>query len=120
MTEKIYKQKGFPMALFAALLIISIALVTEYFKSLFVHETGNISAFGSLGVLLAIGLVLKWKYVREILKFAVSLSLCFMIFILLNSRQEFLLPLAVLTLAICVVLYLITFSKDVRTYCSNK
>src|SRR5687768_15885226 len=67
MQRRIYDQKGFYHTLLAAVLVTAVALVTHFRKDLFVYETGNIRFFGSLGILLAIGLLLKWRKVREIL-----------------------------------------------------
>lgn len=67
MNEKFYQQKGFYQTLLTSILIISISLITQYKKTLFVQETGNFKIYGSLGMLLAVGLLLKWKFVREIL-----------------------------------------------------
>lgn len=120
MKTKFYQEKGFFLTLLTSILIISIALLTEYKKTLFVHETGNFKIFGSLGVLCAIGLLLKWKYVRQILGVIVLIALVGIIFIMTGTSKEFLLSYSILLTALVLVAYFLFLSRSVRNYVSNK
>jgi hypothetical protein len=106
--------------LLAAMIIISIVTVTAYQKALFIHETGNIKIFGSLGIVLAIGLVLKWKYVRVILMAALMLLIWSMILILFFTDSEFMVSFGILLIAMVVAFYLITFSPSIKSYYNKK
>lgn len=120
MKNKFYQEKGFYHTLLATILVISITLITEYKKTLFVHETGNIKLLGGLGALLAIGLLLKWKYVREILGTLVLMVLFAVIFIMVGTTKEFLLAYSILLTALILIVYLLFFSKSVKEYSSSK
>ena len=121
MNNKFYKQKGFLITLITTLLIISIALITEHKKEFFVHENGNIKVFGSIGITLAIGLLLKWRFVREILGFLVLISIIGFIFInIISSNHDFLVANIILILGLIIVFYLLIISKSVKNYMNNK
>ncbi len=116
MKQKIYQQEGFLVTFIVALLVISISLITEHSQSLFVHETGNIRYFGSFGIILSIGLLLKWRYARIILGFLTLLALIITILILVKTEQEFLLAYTILTIALLFASYLLWFSKALKIY----
>ena len=66
MNLKFYQQKGFKATLCAAIILIAIPIVTDLYKEYFVSETGHFKIMGGLSIILAIGLLAKWKFVRHI------------------------------------------------------
>lgn len=67
--------------LFAALTVVSIILLITvflpfYFKTWFVHETGNIRILPAIGPILALGLLLRWR-VRKLLLGFFAIGFCF-------------------------------------------
>lgn len=66
--QALRNQTGFRHAVVAASLVIFISLLTNFQKELFVSETGHMQVFGGgLGVILAVGLVLRWRFAHSIL-----------------------------------------------------
>jgi len=120
MNEALYLQKGFLSTLFTSVLIISIAVATDYFDSLFVPETGKLKIFGGIGIILAVGLVFKWKYVRFILSIIASIAFLGVIAILTVASVQFILPLSILLAALTLITYFLLFSKSVKTYVDRK
>jgi hypothetical protein len=120
MKEKFYQKKGFYQSLFTSVLIIAIAVITDRFKTLFVPETGNLKLFGGIGIILALGLLLKWKYVRQILAVLVLIALFAMIFILINTSSEFILNQSILLIALAVASYFLILSSSVRNYVKSQ
>lgn len=120
MYQNIHKQKGFYWTLFIALLIISIALITEFKKTLFVHESGTFGIFGIGGIILAIGLVLKWKYVRQILGVISMVWISFLTYLINDPSNEYLLAHGTLIIILVLILYLITFLEPLRYYVNHK
>lgn len=116
MNKKFYQQKGFYLTLLTSILIISISLITQYKKTLFVQETGNFKIYGSLGMLLAVGLLLKWKFVREILGVLSLIVIASTVWIMLNGNKEFLISYGILLIVLIIVLYLLIFSKSVKGF----
>lgn len=114
--REIHKKDGFYLTLLIALLIVSIALVTQYQKALFVEETGNIKIFGGLGILLAIGLVLRLKYVREILGAMTLLTVVLTTMTMINIGAEFYIAYGILLAALVAILSLLAFSQSVSNY----
>ena len=112
--------KGFYLTLITAILVTAISLLTEYKQELFVPESGNLKFFGGVGIILSIGLLLKWKYVREILGVLVVFSLFAMAFIFLRSESKFLIPRLGLFLSFGLIAYLLIFAKDLREYIEGK
>lgn len=120
MNEALYRQKGFLSTLFTTLLIISIAVATDYFDALFVPETGNIKIFGGIGIILAVGLIFRWKYVRYILGVISFVALFAMIFFISFASEPFILPLSILLAALALITYYLLFSKSLKTYVDRK
>lgn len=120
MKEKLYQRKGFVPTLLTTILIIAIAIITKQFKTLFVHESGNLKVFGVLGILLAIGLLLRWKYVRQILGVIVLLVTALISYRIFNVEQEFLLSHSILLASLIVIFYFLIVSKSVKYYIENE
>jgi len=120
MNKALYSQKGFWSTLLTSLLIISIAIATEYFETLFVHETGNIKIFGSIGIVLALGLIFKWRYVRTILSVFSFIALLLSILIVFDASEAYLIPRSILLATLALITYLLIFSKSVKAYAIRK
>jgi hypothetical protein len=119
--KKYYTREGFVPTLIAAMLIVSIALITQFRKDLFVEESGSLKVFGTLGILLAVGLVLRWRRMREIMGVIVGLSLLMMVPILvMTANTRFFFNYVILSILLSVTLYLLIFSKAVKNYISAK
>lgn len=121
MKTKFYQEKGFFLTLITSILIILIILIIDYKKTLFVQETGHLKILGGgLGIILSIGLILKWKYVRQILSVLVLLSLVAVIVIAIGSTKEFLISYFLLISTLILIAYLLLFSKSVTDYINDK
>ena len=65
-----------------ATIIFTITFLSNFSKELFVEQSGKFEIFGNnLGFILVIGLLWKWKYIREI----VSVLTLFVIFVIISS-----------------------------------
>lgn len=62
MKLKFYQQKGFVATLIVAIILIVIPIVTDVYEELFVPETGHFKIMGGLTIIIAIGLLAKWKF----------------------------------------------------------
>ncbi len=113
MKEKFYQQKAFYWTLLTSILIITVSLLTHYEKV--VLGTGNAKVYGSLGIVFAIGLLLKWKFVREILAVITLLGLVGLIFITFSSK-ELTQSNGILGIALLIISYLLLFCKPVTSY----
>lgn len=120
MKKRFYYQEGFLSTLLTAILIFSIAIVTEYFKHFFVAETGNIKIFGGLGILLALGLLLKVRYTRQILSVFAFLAIVVIVFMIYISHIAFIYAHSTLLLALGLIAYLLIFSGSVKKYVEAK
>ncbi len=120
MKKKIYYQEGFLSTLLTTILVFSIAMATEYFKHFFVQDTGNIKIFGGIGILLALGLLLKVKYTRQILSVITFLAIAMTVFMIYWSDKEFVYAHSTLLVALGLVAYFLVFSTSVITYVSRK
>jgi hypothetical protein len=119
MTVKMYQRAGFTQTTIAALLVTLVSLINYLDKDLYVHETGNIKIFGGAGLLLATGLLLRWRYVRIILGILASISLFGLILITvttIGSSVDFVVPRIILLSMLAFIAYLTLFSKAVKTY----
>ena len=121
MNTKFYQVRGFYPTLLAAILVITIDVITQHFKTLFVGEGGHIKLLGGgIGIILAIGLFLKWKYARPILATLVAIGVVVVVFLLFTVSTEYLLAYAILLAAQILTSYLLIFSKDVKYYVEGK
>jgi hypothetical protein len=116
MKVKFYKEKGFYLTLLTSTFIILIAFVTQHYKNLFVPVTGNIKIIGGIGVLLAIGLLFKVRYTRQLLAIIILFAIIGVISIMLNSGKEFILAYSILLLTLGFIEYQLFFSIPVLRY----
>lgn len=113
--EKFYQQKGFWITLLTAILIVSVKLLTSFKYTLFVEEDGSFSMFGNGGILLAAGLLLKWKHIRKILIVSVFFGLCICIGYAFNPDSPYHLNYMLLGIVLIGISYLL-FSDSVKKY----
>ena len=99
-----------------ATIIFTITFLSNFSKELFVEQSGKFEIFGNnLGFILVIGLLWKWKYIREI----VSVLTLFVIFVIISSVvmiKSLSIPIFVLLVAMSISFYLTTFSANVKEY----
>ncbi len=95
-------------------------MATEYFKHFFVQDTGNIKIFGGIGILLALGLLLKVKYTRHMLSIITFLAIAMTLFMIFWSGKEFVFAHSTLLVALGLVAYLLVFSGSVKKYVEKK
>ena len=120
MNQALYRQKGFLSTLFTSLLIIAIAVVTDYFDTLFVPETGKLKIFGGIGIILAVGLIFKWKHVRLILSIISVGALIMLIPFASMTHEPYIIPRLILSVALALSTYFLLFSKSVKAYVARK
>ncbi|MRT94578.1 hypothetical protein [Ancylomarina sp. 16SWW S1-10-2] len=120
MKKQFYNQEGFLSTLFTVVLIFAIAIATEYFDSLFVHDTGHIKIFGGIGVVLAIALLFRLKFVRYILSIITLLAIVATLFMLYGSGGEFVYAHSVLLVSLSLIAYFLVFSNSVQNYVGRK
>jgi hypothetical protein len=114
MNLKMYQRAGFTQTLVAALLLVLVCQISR-FKYLFVPETGNIRILGNFGLLLALGMLLRWRYVRVM----VGILMCPALLMLsygASPSQEFFLSYLALMFVVGLIIYFTLFSKAVKTY----
>lgn len=102
----------------AAILLI-ITILTKFYKELFVNPSGNIEIFGNLGFLLAIGLIWRWKYIRQTVSVLTLLALLAMTMALVMA-QSLSMPFLMLMLGMGIAFYLATYSSTVRLFLNEK
>ena len=113
MEGKFYHQKAFYWTLLTSILIISVSLLTYYEKVLL--GIGSMKIYGSLGIVFAIGLLLKLKFVREILALITLTGLAGLIFITISGK-ELTLTNSLLGIALLLIACLLLFCKPVNNY----
>lgn len=119
MNTQIVNQKGFKEIVAVTILIIAVSLLTFIKKELFVHESGTMQVYGSIGVLLAFGLLLKWKYARPILLFITGFWIIVTFFSgrLLFMEEDIDRAINNLILGgILIVIFLLLISKPLKTF----
>src|SRR5882672_10544373 len=103
MNLKMYQRRGFAQTLVATLLLILVCQI-EKFKYLFVPETGNIRMLGNFGLLLALGMLLRWRYVRVFVGILICIALLALSYVPLPS-QEFFLQHRALMFVLTLIIY---------------
>jgi hypothetical protein len=116
MNKKLYQRKGFYHALFTSVLIFFIVLGIEIFKMELIPETGKLKYPDFIVLILALGLVLRWKHVRQILGVISSFASVLIIFSIITSSKEFILARSLLLLALVLVSYLLVVSRALKNY----
>ncbi len=119
MKIKFIEQKGFIPTLIASILLIFISTVHNYAKDYFVPETGNFKLLGGLGLVLAVGLLLKWKYVRQISAVVSGFLMTTVVIIGIFAGSQFLTSYIILATAL-LLLFMLLLSKPVIEYAKSK
>lgn len=113
MKEVFNQQKAFYWTLLTSLLIIIVSVLTLYEKN--IVGTGNLKVYGSVGTILAIGLLFKVTFIRKILAFISLIGLIGLIFISISSHNLSLSNIG-LGITLLVISYLLLWSKHVYNY----
>lgn len=110
---------GKTQAYIVAAIIIGVSLLTQFQKTWFVEPTGHISVFGNVGALLAIGLIFRWKYIREILSVMMIMAIigCISSIYMSNFNS---ISMFVLLAAFSVSFYFLAISNNLKTYVGNR
>lgn len=111
-------QKGRIEIIFVALFIMAVTLLSNFSKELFVESTGNYKVFGNLGLLLALGLLLKWKYVRFFSAFSIFAAIIGSLYAVLQFQDKTLAHTALIA-GFSISFYLLVFSKNVKAYMAH-
>ncbi len=115
MKIKFIEQKGFIPTLMASLLLIFVSTVNNYAKEYFVPETGHFKLLGGLGLVLAIGLLLRWRYFRQISAVISGFLMGIVVIFGISAGSQFLLSYIILATAL-LLLFLLLLSKPVILY----
>ncbi|MCW3789150.1 hypothetical protein [Plebeiibacterium sediminum] len=115
MKTKFIQQKGFLLTLLASILLVLITEVNNYAKEYFVTETGNFKILGGLGLILAIGLLLKWKYFRQISAVISGFLMGIVLIFGFSAGSQFLMSYMVLATTL-LLLFVLLLSKPVILY----
>lgn len=120
MEGKLYQQRGFYPTLLISLLIIAVTLITHFRQDLFVQETGKFKIFGSLWIILSIGLILRWKYVYRILGFLTLFVLVVVIPLPFFVDKKYLVNHLIIIATLILITYLLFLSKSVKSYVNRQ
>ncbi len=115
MNTKFIQQKGFIPTLLASILLIFISEIQHYAKDYFVTETGNFKILGGLGLILAIGLLLKWRYFRQISAVISGFLMGVVVIFGIFAGSKFILSYIILATAL-LLLFVLLLSKPVVLY----
>lgn len=112
-----HKEKGFWLTFLTAVLIISVALITDLKMDLFVPMTGKYRLFGGVGILIAITLLFKWKYSRHVLGVITVIYLIATITFTFYGGDR-MISFLILTVVLIFILILLS-SRQVKDYIEN-
>ncbi|MBC35838.1 MAG: hypothetical protein CL663_07360 [Bacteroidetes bacterium] len=120
MSTPIHRQEGFFHTLAAAVLIIAVSLTTSYFKNSLSTEYVNIKIYGNLGIIIAIGLILKWKYIPEVTGGITFLACTFIFISFFFANTQHFLQLIALLIVLIIITYLLLFNTKVKAFQNSK
>jgi peptidoglycan/LPS O-acetylase OafA/YrhL len=99
-------------AILAALLIVLIAAIPVGFKTWFVAESGNMKIMPGIGPLVALGLVMRWRWAFPLAKVLSVISMGFVVVLfLINADYR---PGYLLLLLLNGLLLLLLFTHDLN------
>jgi hypothetical protein len=121
---KIYKQEGFFVTLFASMSIILMTSILSIKTELFVRDIEDLIHIGpAIGFMFAIGLILKWRFIRLIVLTVLAAFTAFHLFFLLseiffdqNITMLQIISWIVLILLEIIVLAILVISKSLKVY----
>ncbi|PKQ64234.1 hypothetical protein BZG02_05275 [Labilibaculum filiforme] len=119
MNLQFLKHKGFFSTLFAALILIAIPIVTDMYKDSFVGATGHFKIMGGLSIILAIGLLRKWKFAWYLTGIFVGFILFATIFMAFAMGINYAIAYSLLFITL-IVLAVLLKSKSVAFYLNSK
>jgi hypothetical protein len=109
------KQSGKIETYIVAVLLFSVVLASTFGKEFFVEESGNLKIFGNFGILLVIGLLLKWKYIKSVVSVLTGVSIIAILMMIIMVKS-ITLPFFLLLTILVISFYLSTFSKRLKAY----
>ncbi|MDE5417058.1 hypothetical protein L3049_03480 [Labilibaculum sp. DW002] len=118
MNLKFYKQKGFLATLCAAIILLAIPIVTDIYKESFLSETGNYKIMGGFSIILAIGLLAKWKIMWNIAGIIIGFILFVTIFRAFGMGSNYATAYGLLIVTLIGLLVLLN-SKSVKAYMNS-
>jgi hypothetical protein len=84
---------------------------------LFIGESGNLNIIeGQASFLLALGLLLKWKYIRLISGLWIILAFVGVLIFIVVIGKEILIPNILLLITLSILGYLLLFSNSLKMY----
>lgn len=113
-----FKESGKLQVSIVILIILTITILGNFYKELFVQESGSFQLFGNLGLLLIIGLLQRWKHIRTVLSVWTLIAIVALLSGFLMSKiitASYL----VLLIGLVMVFYLTTYSKGVKSYLNH-
>ncbi len=119
MNLKFHQQKGFVATLSAAIILIAIPIVTDVYQELFVAETGHFKIMGGLTIIIAIGLLLKWRFVHHIAGILTAIILFAAIFMVFAMGMNYAMAYVALIITLIVLMILLQ-SKALKNYMRTK
>jgi hypothetical protein len=115
MNQGILDRSGKIQTYIMAVIIFAITLLANFSREVFVADSGKFEIFGNLGFLLVVGLIFRWRYIRQL----VSILAMLVIFAILMSvvmLKGISMSFFILLLGFSAVFYLSTFSEEVKAY----
>jgi len=109
-------KKGKMLSITLIIVMIGTALFVYFFKNLFVEETGKISFSSPLMILLTLGVYYGVDYCRSILGVLLTFLFFYITTMIAFFPLDNKLPFLVLLGIIGVMLYIATFSKDLKAF----
>ena len=115
MNIKELSQSGKLQIAIVVLIVAIITVLANFYKELFVAQSGKFQVLGNLGLVLAIGLVQKWRYVRTVLSAWAFMAVVGVLMWFLLSKS--ITPVYLLLFfGFTVIFYLTTISNGVKRY----
>ena len=118
MNLKIYKQEGFVATLCAAIILLAIPVVTDIYKESFVPATGHFKIMGGFSIILVIGLLGKWKLIRDLAGILIGIILFGVIFMAFGLGADYAIAYCLLIVTLIGLLVLLN-SKSVKAYMNS-
>lgn len=109
------KQLGKTQTMVVAAIIFAIAVGSNFSKELFIEQGGKFEIFGNLGILIAIGLLWRWKYIGGIVSTLSSLAILAILMSMVMTKSISI-PFLILLTGLSIAFYLTTFSPAVKGY----
>lgn len=109
------KQSGKTGTIVVAAIMFAIAVGSNFSRQLLIEQGGKFAIFGNLGILIAIGLLWRWKYIGKIVSVLSSLTILAILMSMVMTKSISI-PFLILLAGLSVAFYLTTFSPPVNDY----